>query len=82
MIMWPNNGRDYSSVPSHITRMTKLYGDDVEVLEQLESGSAVYVCAKLSSKAVGFRKLLSEEQRQKLSERAKKNFGSNRWWNR
>ncbi|MBG3195539.1 hypothetical protein I4654_03510 [Staphylococcus aureus] len=40
----------YSSVPTHITRMTKLYGDDVEVLERLESGTAVLVRAKNDQK--------------------------------
>ncbi len=66
----------YSSVPTHITRMTKLYGDDVEVLERLESGTAVLVRAKLPKSAIGFRKLMSEERRQELSERAKKSFWS------
>ncbi|CAC6464167.1 Uncharacterised protein [Staphylococcus aureus] len=75
----------YSSVPTHITRMTKLYGDDVEVLERLESGTAVLerlesgtavlVRAKLPKSAIGFRKLMSEERRQELSERAKRAFG-------
>ncbi|PVG41908.1 hypothetical protein DDL37_15310, partial [Staphylococcus aureus] len=58
-----------------ITRMTKLYGDDVEVLERLESGTAVLVRAKLPKSAIGFRKLMSEERRQELSERAKRAFG-------
>ncbi|HCY0678075.1 TPA: hypothetical protein O0623_002458 [Staphylococcus aureus] len=65
----------YSSVPTHITRMTKLYSDDVEVLERLESGTAVLVRAKLPKSAIGFRKLMSEERRQELSERAKRAFG-------
>ncbi|SCU36426.1 Uncharacterised protein [Staphylococcus aureus] len=55
--------------------MTKLYGDDVEVLERLESGTAVLVRAKLPKSAIGFRKLMSEERRQELSERAKRAFG-------
>ena len=55
--------------------ISKLYGDDVEVLEQLESGTAVLVRSKLPKSAIGFRKLMSEERRQELSERAKRAFG-------
>ncbi len=44
----------YSSVPTHITRMTKLYGDDVEVLERLESLELRYWLGRNYLKAIGF----------------------------
>lgn len=68
----------YSSVPTHITRMLKLYPDKVEIMEYLdnENRTPVLIRAKLPNKALGFRaiKQITEEERQVLSENARRNL--------
>ncbi|MHD0383183.1 hypothetical protein MUA31_09975 [Staphylococcus simulans] len=61
----------YSRVPSNITKLFKLYPDKVEIIEQLESGKPVLVRVILPREAVSFRKLLTQEQKEKKSKIAR-----------
>lgn len=54
----------------HITKLMNTYQDKVEVVEQYENGTPVYVKVKLEDDLITFRKgkkVLSEEQKEKLA---------------
>lgn len=57
----------YASRKPHITKLINKYGDDVEVLEQLESGTPVLVKVVLNEDLVSFRKPMTEEQKYQRS---------------
>lgn len=57
----------YASRKPHITKLINKYGDDVEVLEQLESGTPVLVKVVLNEDLVSFRKPMTEEQKHQRS---------------
>lgn len=59
----------YASRKPHITKLLNQYGDDVEVLEQLESGTPVLVKVVLNEDLITFRKPMTNEQKDKLSGR-------------
>ena len=57
----------YASRKPHITKLINKYGEDVEVLEQLESGTPVLVKVVLNEDLVSFRKPMTEEQKHQRS---------------
>lgn len=57
----------YASRKPHITKLMRQYGDDVEVLEKLGSGTPVLVRVVLNDDLVSFRKPMTEEQKHQRS---------------
>lgn len=55
----------YASRRPHITKLIRQYGDDVEVLEQLETGTPVLVRVVINDDLVSFRKPMTKAQKQK-----------------
>ncbi|MDR0317399.1 MAG: hypothetical protein LBH89_02950 [Lactococcus lactis] len=64
-----------TSVPSHMTRILKLYPEIAEVLTVTESGSPTSIRVRLDPNQIGFRSgvkpIMSEERKQELSARMK-----------
>lgn len=55
----------YASRRPHITKLIRQYGDDVEVLEQLETGTPVLVRVVINDDLVSFRKPMTKLQKHK-----------------
>lgn len=62
----------YASRKPHITKLMRQYGDDVEVLEQLENGTPVLVRVVLNDDLISFRKPMTQEQKDKLGRQLNK----------
>lgn len=62
----------YTTVPKHITKLLKQYGDKVEVLEKIDGGREVAVRVTIQEDIITFRRVLTQEEKDKKAKGLKK----------